>query len=63
MLLARRGRLRLKHLGSLDDLAQGGAIGQLLAEAAAESDLAPQVERDGPAGIGGCADTGCLPSR
>jgi len=32
VLLDRQGRIRLQHFGSIDDLALGGAIGQLVAE-------------------------------
>ena len=32
VLLDRQGRIRLQHFGSIDDMALGGAIGQLVAE-------------------------------
>jgi hypothetical protein len=32
VLLDRQGRIRLQHFGSIDDMALGAAIGQLVAE-------------------------------
>ena len=43
ILIDRSGRLRMSHLGTLDDLALGGVLGRLLAEAAPE----PGTEIDG----------------
>ncbi|AOB27138.1 redoxin domain-containing protein [Bordetella bronchiseptica] len=41
VLLDRRGRIRLHHLGRLDDLALGAAIGRLLAEDAGPAGAPP----------------------
>lgn len=57
VLIDRQGRIRLSHFGLLDDMALGGAIGQLAAEhapaalAAAPSDQAQAGE--------GCDSAGC----
>lgn len=62
VLLDRRGRLRLSHLGSIDDMALGHAIGQLLAEAPVDqlpdADAAPFDPHS--AAAADCTDQGCV---
>ncbi|MGS1009123.1 redoxin domain-containing protein [Achromobacter anxifer] len=56
VLLDRRGRVRLQHFGSIDDLPLGAAIGRLLAEGDA-----PHIEAAAPADStrGECDAQGC----
>lgn len=59
VLLDRRGHIRLHHLGSIDDLALGSAIGRLLEEGAAQSEGDAGPTANGPAGEG-CGPDACV---
>ncbi|MDQ0607190.1 peroxiredoxin [Variovorax sp. W1I1] len=61
VLIDRRGRIRLSHFGLLDDMALGGAIGQLAAEDAPTA-LAADPSNQAPSALqaaGRCDDDGC----
>ena len=61
VLIDRQGRIRLSHFGLLDDMALGGAIGQLAAETApAALAAAPSSQgQPGPQAAGVCDDDRC----